>query len=99
PRGHARTHGRARSGGRSRARRDRQSRGAVFDDGRVVDGPATEVISLAGRLDDSAAGPLTCTLITARGTVESGRLAPEGNIVGATYDLLLTGPAAASATP
>ena len=73
--------------------------GAVFDDGRVVDGPATEVISLAGRLDDSAAGPLTCTLITARGTVESGRLAPEGNIVGATYDLLLTGPVAASATP
>jgi predicted DNA-binding protein with PD1-like motif len=69
--------------------------GAVFDDGRVVDGPATEVISLAGRLDDSAVGPLTCTLITARGTVESGRLAAAGNIVGATYDLLLTGPPAA----
>lgn len=70
--------------------------GAMFDDGRIIDGPATEVISLAGRLDDTAAGPLTCSLITAHGTVASGRLAAEGNIVGATYDLLLTGPVRAA---
>jgi predicted DNA-binding protein with PD1-like motif len=73
--------------------------GAVFDDGRIVDGPATEVISLAGHLDDTAVGPLTCTLITAHGTVESGRLAAAGTIVGATYDLLLTGPPTAPDAP
>ena len=73
--------------------------GAMFDDGRTIEGPATEVISLAGRLDDTAAGPLTCSLITARGTVASGRLAAEGNIVGATYDLLLTGPVETGSQP
>lgn len=67
--------------------------GALFDDGRVVEGPATEIIALSGRI---AQGPtaLSASVISASGRVHGGRLAARGNLVSVTYDLMLTGPPA-----
>lgn len=79
--------------------------GATFTDERIVEGPATEIISLSGRLPSrpAADGPdssplvLSCVLIDANAEVHGGVLAPTGNLVGATYDLVLAGPQRAAA--
>jgi predicted DNA-binding protein with PD1-like motif len=65
--------------------------GAIFEDGRRVEGPATEVITLGGALTGTEPR-LTSTLISASAEVHGGVLAPTGNLVGATYDLMLAGP-------
>ncbi|WP_029089522.1 DUF296 domain-containing protein [Brevibacterium album] len=65
--------------------------GALYEGGRVVDGPATEVITLSGILGEGAPA-LTCSLIDRHGAVHSGSLAVGRNVVGATYDLMLAGP-------
>ncbi len=54
-----------------------------------VDGPATEVMTLSGTHVEGEQLHLDATLIGSRGVVVSGRLATTGNIVAATYDLIL----------
>jgi predicted DNA-binding protein with PD1-like motif len=65
--------------------------GALFDDGRIVEGPATEIIALSGCLIPGTAA-LSASVISASGRVHGGRLAARGNLVSVTYDLMLTGP-------
>lgn len=65
----------------------------------VIDGPATEVITLSGTIEGlapSAAAPepravhqLHCTLVDLHGTVHSGYLIPGENPVAVTFELLL----------
>lgn len=54
-----------------------------------VDGTATEVVTLSGVHVEGERLHLDATLIGSRGAVVSGRLSPTGNIVAATYDLIL----------
>lgn len=70
--------------------------GATFVDRKVSIGPASEIIALTGQLEDATAtrpASLSCSLVVAGGHVHGGRLHPQGNLVGATYDLMLVGPA------
>lgn len=69
--------------------------GATFVDPRnlqimEVAGPATEVMTLRGTYAKGKPLELDATLIGSDGVVCSGRLAPRGNLVAATYELILT---------
>lgn len=72
--------------------------GAVFegDDGgpmRIVDGPATEVVTLVGHLmpdtDGTSSVHLSCSLVDKHGTVHAGRLVPGENPVSVTFELVV----------
>lgn len=59
---------------------------------RTVDGPGTEVVSLAGRVDHTgseASMQLSATLVDRHGVVHAGELLPGGNRVAVTFELTL----------
>lgn len=59
----------------------------------VVDGPGTEVVSVAGRLHvrgDTVDGELATILVDRHGQVHAGQLVRGHNIVAITFELFIT---------
>lgn len=59
------------------------------DEPRRIDGPATEVATLVGAVQDGVLGPLAAVLVDKHGTATGGVLVPGANRVAVTLELVL----------